>query len=456
MSWMLMFLACATDAHAEELAIPFEMYELENGLDVILAPDHSTPLVSVNTWYHVGSKDETAGLSGFAHLFEHMMFQGSASLPTDFFKPLEAVGGTVNGSTSTDRTNYYQTVPAQHLPMALFVESDRMGWLIIDQDKLDNQREVVKNERRQRYENRPYGSARIDLYAALYPSGHPYHHSTIGTHEDLENASLEDVQGFFDTWYVPNNASLVVSGDFETDATKELIAEYFGEIPAGEPVVRPDPPPHALSNTITIRQTAPVPEQRVWVAWHSPAHYADGDAELDLLSSALSSGKSSRLYQRLVQTGIAKSVSARQTSRRLTSAFIINATAAPGHDSDEVVAIIDEVLAEITGDKPTTDEEIAAARAGIESSLYRRLRTVQSKADTLNRFAYQAGDPAMLLSTTARYESLTSQQITAAAQPVFSGQRVILHIRPEKGGSNKGKSFWERLFKKSKAAGGKA
>jgi len=450
MSWLLPMLVCAQVGHAEELAIPFEQYELENGLDVILAPDHSTPIVSVNVWYHVGSKDETEGLSGFAHLFEHLMFQGSASLPTDYFEPLDAVGASVNGSTNADRTNYHDTLPAQHLPMALFVESDRMGWLLIDDDKLANQKGVVRNERRQNYENKPYGSWRIDLYAALYPKGHPYHNLTIGNHVDLEAATLEDVQNFFDTWYAPNNASLVIAGDFDPETTKEMVAEYFGNIPAGEPIVRADPPPHALTNTITIRQTARVPEQRVWVAWHSPAHFADGDAELDLLAVALGTGKGSRLYQRLVQSGVAKSVSAKQSSRLLTSTFIINAAVAPGHDTDEVVAIIDEIVDEITGDKPPTDEELMAGRAGIERALYERLRTVQSKADSLNNFNFNGGGPQKLLTYTDRFTDLTAEQLVAAAEAVFTEQRVVLHIKPEKDGSKKANGFWERLFKKEK------
>ena len=453
MSWMVPLIVCAHIARADELAIPFEQYTLDNGLSVILAPDDSTPIVSVNVWYHVGSKDETEGLSGFAHLFEHLMFQGSTSLPVDFFKPIEAVGGSINGSTNLDRTNYHETLPAQYLPLALFAESDRMGWLIIDEDRLANQKEVVRNERRQNYEIKPYGSWRLDLYAALYPKGHPYHHITIGSHQDLENATLEDVKGFFDAWYVPNNASLVIAGDLDIEATKALVAEYFGNIPAGAPIERATPPPHALTNTTTIRQTADVPEQRVWIAWHSPAHFAPGDAELDLLATALSTGKNSRLYQRLVQTGIAKSVGANQRSQLLTSVFIIDATAAPGHDTDEIVSIIDEVLAEIMSDKPPTADELAGARAGIERSLYERLRTVQSKADNLNRFLMSPDGLNGLLNYSARYAEQTPEQIVAASASLFTEQRVVLHIQPERGADNRAEGFWKKLFKKPKSEG---
>jgi len=407
----------------------------------------------VNTWYHVGSKDETEGLTGFAHLFEHLMFQGSASQPDDFFTPIDAIGGIVNGSTSTDRTNYYQTVPARHLPLALFVESDRMGWLLIDQEKLDGQRAVVRNERRQRVENRPYGRSWIDLYAALYPKGHPYHHPPIGSHEDLEAATLEDVTAFFDRWYVPNNASLVITGDLDIEPTKELVEAYFGDIPRGEPVTRTEPTPHALTNAITIRQRERVPEQRVWLAWHSPAYYADGDAELDLLASALTEGRSARLYQRLVQSGIAKTVSAHQGSRKLSSAFIISATAAPGHTTDEIVAIVDEVLAEITTDAPPTEEELAGARAGIERSFYEQLRTVQSKADLLNSSLHQTGDPRSLAVYVDRYAELDAAGVAEVGRSVFDAHRVALHIHPEaEEPEPPARSFWKKLFKGSKDA----
>jgi len=436
--------------HADDLGIPYEHYELANGLDVIIAPDHSTPIVTVNTWYHVGSKDESEGLSGFAHLFEHLMFQGSASQPTDFFVPIDAVGGAVNGTTNADRTNYYQTVPARYLPLALFLESDRMGWLIIDEERLDSQRAVVQNERRQRYENRPYGTWVLDLYAALYPEGHPYHNAPIGSHEDLENATLEDVKAFFARWYVPNNASLVIAGDVDIASTKATVASYFGDIAAGEPITRRDPPPHELANAITIRQTARVPEQRVWLAWHSPAHYADGDAELDLLATALTNGRSSRLYQRLVQTGVAKSVNARQSSRRLTSAFVISAVASPGHTTDEIVALIDETLQEITGDNPPTETEIAGARAEIESSFYHGLRTIQSKANALNGALYQTGDVAALTAYTDRYTHLGPQRVSEVGATVFAGERVALHIHPEAAeGDDPARSFWKKLFKKA-------
>jgi len=227
-------------AAAGEFDLEFERFQLDNGLDVVLLPDHSTPIVHVEVWYHVGSKDEVAGRTGFAHLFEHLMFQGSANSPGEYFTPIQGVGGDLNGTTNADRTNYYETVPARYLPLALFMESDRMGHLldVLDQGKLDNQRDVVKNERRQRYENPPYGRAFADLQGALYPEGHPYHFPTIGSHADLEAASLDDVKTFFHTWYVPNNATLVVAGDFNDwgerlDEPMQALGLHRAQAPGG-------------------------------------------------------------------------------------------------------------------------------------------------------------------------------------------------------------------------------
>jgi zinc protease len=429
----------ASVVHAEEpaaataLEIPYEQYALDNGLTVILAPDRSTPIVNVNVWYHVGSKDETTGLTGFAHLFEHLMFQGSQHAPGEYFTPLSEVGASVNGTTNVDRTNYFEQVPSEHLPLALFLESDRMGWLlpVLDQGKLDNQREVVRNERRQRYEIAPYGEAFKDLVAALHPEGHPYHHPTIGSHEDLQNASLEDVKAFFQTWYGPQNASLVIAGDFDTDKAKELVEFYFASIPAG-------PEPEALEPTTTtveakeIRQFQKVPEQKFWAAYASPRFYAAGDAELDILSSVLSAGKDSRLYKKLVlEDQIAKDISVGQVSRGLESMWMVSGTAAKGHTTDEVLAAADAVIAEVLGDKPPTAEEVDAAKAQFEAGFYQRLRTVSGKSDLLNSYNFYTGDPGFIAKDLARYLPLTSEDVVSAGKSVLSGERVVLHIWPE-------------------------
>ncbi|MBA2321488.1 MAG: insulinase family protein, partial [Deltaproteobacteria bacterium] len=384
--------------------------------------------------YHVGSKDEKPGLTGFAHLFEHLMFQGSPSSPGEFFKVMEEVGADLNGTTSFDRTNYFETVPSQYLPLALFLESDRMGWLLqtLDQGKLDNQRDVVRNERRQRYENPPYGEASMTLYAATFPDGHPYHHMPIGTHTDLQNAKLETVTDFFKTWYSPDNASVVIAGDFDPAVAKKLVEQYFGPIPKGPERTRPPAPDATLAKSVEIRQYDDVPEQKVWLGYQSPAAFAKGDAELDLLSYALSDGKDSRLVYRLVkEKGIAKDVIARQGSLALGSAFVIQATAAKGHTTDEVVAAIDEVIAELLTSKPPTAEEIDAARASFEVGYFNELQTIASKGDMLNRYNMMVGDPGYLQKDLQRYHDADPADVLAVAKEVLSKNRVALYISPK-------------------------
>ena len=431
-SWLL---ALALNAAAGDApSIPFEKYTLDNGLEVILSPDDSTPIVYVNIWYHVGSKNETEGLTGFAHLFEHLMFQGSLHSPGEYFEPLNRVGASINGTTNSERTNYFEGVPAEQLPLALFMESDRMGHLlpVLDQSKLDNQREVVRNERRQRYENRPYGEAYKDLMELTFPVGHPYHHSTIGSHEDLQNATLDDVKDFFKVWYGPQNASLVIAGDFDNDVAKELVETYFGPIPRGEEVPADPDGTAVIEESKEVRQYQDVPEQRVWISYMSPKFFADGDAELDILSSVLSSGKDSRLYKKLVmEDQIAKNISAGQSSRGLASTFIISGTAAKAHTTDEMVAAIDEVMAEVLGDKPPTDEEVMAAKASYEVGYYQRIRTISGKGDLLNNYNHHTGTPGYIGDDLARYTPLTSASVVEASKDVFDANRVVLHIWPE-------------------------
>jgi len=432
--WLGVWLIVASVANAEELELPYEQYELENGLDVILAPDRSTPIVYVNLWYHVGSRDEEPGLTGFAHLFEHLMFQGSLSWPGEYFEPLQEVGAVINGSTNPDRTNYYEKLPSHELPLALWLESDRMATLldVLDQDKLDEQRGVVRNERRQRYENPPYGEVRQYLAQATWPDGHPYQHLTIGSHEDLEAASVEDVKAFFQKWYVPNNASLVIAGDFDEAKARELVDQYFGDIPRGAEITRPEIPPATLSESKEIRKVADVPEQRMWISWISPAFYAPGDAELDLLASVLSSGKDSRLQRVLVkEKQIAKSVSAYQVSSLLGSQFIVQAVPSQGHDTDEVLAEIDAILAEVLGDRPPTDEEVDAARAGFEASFYGSIATIAGKGELLQRYNMYMGSPGYINEDVARYISATPATVTQVGKETLSSPRVVLHMLPE-------------------------
>lgn len=411
--------------------IPFEKYELENGLDVILAPDSSTPIVYVSVWYHVGSKDETEGLTGFAHLFEHLMFQGSLSLDGEYFEPLLKVGASINGTTNADRTNYYEGVPAHHLPLALFLESDRMGSLlpVLSQDKLDEQREVVKNERRQRYENPPYGEAYKDVSEALFPESHPYHHMTIGSHEDLTNASLDDVKNFFKKWYVPNNAAIVIAGDFDEATAKRLVLENFSGIPRGADPKHAEVAAPSLAENVVLRQEDDVPEDRFWMAWHTPALYAPGDAELDVLSTLLSSGKDSRLYQRIVkEKKLARSVYAGQYSGYLSSRYMIGGTPAEGHTTDEVIAEVMAMIEEVTGDKPPTEEEITTAKTNYERQFFDRIQTIQGKGELLQNYNMYHGDPGYIGQDLARYRAVTAEGVVEAAKNTFSKPHVELHI----------------------------
>ena len=335
--------------------IQFQKFVLPNGLQLILHEDHATPLVAVNIWYHVGSKNERRGRTGFAHLFEHMMFQGSEHVP-DFFKPLEQIGAALNGSTAEDRTNYWETVPRNYLELALWMESDRMGFLLpgLDQKKLDNQRDVVKNERRQVVDNQPYGRVYEILLEALYPPHHPYSWPVIGSMEDLSAASLEDVHEFFRQFYTPNNASLCIAGDFEPQHARELVEKYFGTLPPGPPLSRPRRWVPQLDSEKRIHMHDNVSLPRLYLAWHSPALFDPGDAELDMLASILSHGKNSRLYRSLVyEKQIAQDVEASQDSREIAGTFEIVATARPGHSLDELEEAIFQELERLRREPPT-------------------------------------------------------------------------------------------------------
>ncbi len=437
MSWLVALILCGSGvAVAEEskVSLPFEKYTLPNGLDVILSQDRSIPFVQVNIWYDVGSRDETPGRSGFAHLFEHLMFQGSAHMDDDYFQPLERVGAEVNGTTNTDRTNYFEGVPSDQLPLALWLESDRMGWLLpaLTQEKLDNQKEVVRNERRQSYEMRPYGEAWMWLSEAAWPEGHPYHIPTIGRHEDIEAATLEDVTAFFRTWYLPNNATLTICGDFDSDEAKALVEKYFGPIPSGPEPTRPPPPAIVpLASEVVVRKTDEVPLSKVWIAWRSPALFQAGDADLDILSSVLSDGKDSRLYKTLVRDKqIAKDIRAYQASAALGSLYVVEATAAPGHSTDEVVAEVDRVLGELRASGPTPDE-VLVSKTNWEAMFYSSLSTISTKADTLSMYNTKAGDPGYIGQDLARYLAVTPASVQAAMNTWLQPGRVVLHVQPE-------------------------
>ena len=322
------FAAPSAADEVPKVSIKPEKYALANGLEVILDEDHRTPIVTTNIWYHVGSKDEAAKRNGFAHLFEHVMFQGSKHVPEDtYFKYLEQAGATsINGTTNSDRTNYFETIPSNRLELALWLESDRMGFLLdhADQKTFESQREVVKNERRQNYENAPYGLVSMAIHEELFPKDHPYHLLTIGSPQDLDAATLDDVKSFFRQYYVPNNATLVLSGDFDKTKAKALVEKYFGPIPRGTQVPRRQPANVTHPGETRIEMEAGVELPRVYIAWPTPQFFAPGDGDLDLVSQILSGGKTSRLYKRLVyDLQIAQGVSASQSSMELASMFEI-------------------------------------------------------------------------------------------------------------------------------------
>jgi zinc protease len=420
------------------LDVPVRQFTLDNGLNVILHRDATVPIAAVNVWYHVGSANEKPGRTGFAHLFEHLMFEGSKNVPEGAFDTLlEAAGGDNNGSTNGDRTNYVIDVPANALELALFLESDRMGYLLdtTTPELVDGQRDVVKNERRQSYENRPYGMAELTLDELLWPEGHPYHWPTIGYMEDLTAASYDDVKAFFSTYYAPNNASLVVAGDIDLDATQALVEKWFAEIPRGAEVVPVAPPAAKLSGVTRKTLTDRVGLERLYLAWLTPRHFAPGDAALDLVSAVLTGGKNSRLYKRLVyELQIAQDVTAFQASAALGSQFQIVATARPGHTAAELNAVIDEELERLQREPPVA-REVERAVNQIEASFYRGMERVGGfggKADALNAYFAAGGGPDYFAEDLARYESLSPADVqAAAAQWLPRERRVELIVVPE-------------------------
>ncbi|HEY0251304.1 MAG TPA: pitrilysin family protein, partial [Kofleriaceae bacterium] len=353
----------SSTAYAGDPKIAFEKYKLPNGLEVILAPDPSIPLVAVNVWYHVGSGDEVPGKSGFAHLFEHMMFQGSKNVGSDqHFPILKKLGSDeVNGTTNTDRTNYFEVVPSNQIETGLWLESDRMSHLLelLDKDALANQIDVVRNEKRLRYDNVPYNVARNALQAALYPEGHPYRYFTIGKHEDLTTASVEDVKDFFRTWYVPANATIALVGDFDVAATKKLVDKWFGSFPAStKPKVIDIPAPVAKAQTLTVDDPFAKLRQ-VTFAWHSPAMYAPGDADLDFIATALGREGTGRLYKALVfDKQLAQNVRANQGGQGFSGTFQITVSLRTGADVAAVQKIVTDEVAKVTKEN-LTDKEMS-------------------------------------------------------------------------------------------------
>ncbi|MGD9903612.1 MAG: M16 family metallopeptidase [Vicinamibacterales bacterium] len=420
------------------LTVPYQEFTLANGLHVILHRDTSVPVVAVNVWYHAGSGHEKVGRTGFAHLFEHLMFEGSKHVPEGSFDTwLESAGANNNGSTNTDRTNYYIDGPANALELMLFLESDRMGYLLdtMSPARVDGQRDVVKNERRQSYENRPYGMAELELDTLLWPTGHPYSWSTIGSMEDLSAASHEDVQEFFRTYYAPNNASLVVAGDIDLVRTKALVEKWFSDVPAGKPVPPVAPPAAMLTGVMRKTVTDRVQLPRLYLAWLTPGLHRPGDAALDVVSSLLTSGKNSRLYKRLVyELQLAQDVQAYQASQMLGSAFYVQATARPGKTAEELQKVIDEEIDRLAATPPET-REMARALNQIEASFLRRAERVGGfggKANQLNGYYTNTGTPDFFNEDLSRYRALDAADISSAVGRYLPrDRRVEMIVLPE-------------------------
>jgi zinc protease len=432
--WLWLLLLLAAPASGQELSLPHTLFTLPNGLTVIVHEDRSTPVVAVNVWYHVGSGHELPGRTGFAHLFEHVMFEGSANVPRgEFDRWLEAAGGVSNGSTNADRTNYFETVPSNALELALWLEADRMGLLLetVTQQKLDIQRDVVKNERRQSYENRPYGMFFETAAAALYPEGHPYSWTTIGSMEDLSAASLEDVTDFFRRYYVPNNASLVVAGDVDTAEVRGHVERLFGWIPRGEEVERPSTPLPQLPATrhITLEDRITLPQ--VNLVWRTPPAMSDDEAALSALGQVLASGRNSRLYRRLVyDEQVAQNVAGYNAARLLAGDFYLRLTAKEDIPLDVLERAALEEVARLAAEPPSA-EELERVVNGIATSFVGSLEMVLRRADQLNSYYYYTGDPDYADRDLARYQALTPADLQRVAQRYLDGQnRVVISIVP--------------------------
>ncbi len=422
------------------LSLPFERHRLKNGLIVILAPDPAVPVVAVNLWYNVGSRNERSGRTGFAHLFEHMMFQGSANVPKNHhFELVERAGGSLNASTWFDRTNYYDTLPSHFLDLALWLESDRMGWLLpaMTEEKLENQRDVVLNERSQRYDNQPYGDWDERIQALVFPDDHPYRHTVIGSREDIASATLEDVEAFFRTYYLPNNAVLTLAGDIDPAAALDRVEHWFGAIPPGPP---PPPIPGRSDPGAVIGETvrevvrAKVPLPRVYLAARIPPITDPEFYVADVATSLLSDGRASRLYRRLVrERKVAKDANAYAfpltTGRTFFLAWI---TGYPGADPREMEAALSGELEELAS---ADTREVERAVALAETQLLRQTEQLASRADLLSMYQQTFGDPGRLRDEVERLRAVTPEQVHRFAERYLGpDNRALLHYLPEEEG----------------------
>ena len=414
--------------------IQFEKYKLPNGLEVILHEDHSTPIVAVDTWYHVGSGDELVGRTGFAHLFEHIMFMGSQNVPVGAFdQMLEAAGADNNGSTTEDRTNYYETLPSNALELALWLDADRMGFLLptMDLPKVNLQRDVVKNERRQRVDNQPYGRADETILAALYPKSHPYSWPVIGSMVDLSAASLADVQNFFKTYYAPNNATLTIAGDFNPAAVKTMVAKYFGSIPRGPEIKRRTTVPAVViprDTFLVLEDKVQLP--RLYYTWHSVKRFSSDDAALGVLAQVLAGDRNSRLYKKLVyDLQIAQNLSAAQNGSRLDGKFQINVTPKPGQAVGGIDRIVEAEIGNVISNG-VAPRELQRAQNVYKANFLNRLASVLGKAEVLNSYNYLVGNPDFVQQDAARYERVTAADVQRVAKTYLGRPKIVLTVVP--------------------------
>ena len=410
-------------------------YTLKNGLRVITHVDRSTPVVTVGTWYHVGSKNETPGRTGFAHLFEHMMFQGSKNYDSDYFTPLQEAGGSINGTTNEDRTWYFETMPSNFLELALFMEADRLGGLLpaMTQEKLDNQRDVVKNERRQRVDNQPYGASFEKIGEIMFPKGHPYNWSVIGSLDDLQAASMEDVKAFFRQYYTPNNTILVISGDFNEAQAKGWVEKYFGPIPQGSAITRPNPAQPKLDQAIrTVVDDPLAPFPRRYMVWHSVRQFHQDEAALNILGNILSSGRGSRLQSNLLYgKEMVSQVGAFNGTNEIGGTFQILATARPGKSLDDIEKEINLELERIKKEPPT-DAEMARAKNSIEAQRIFGLQTVLGKAGQLTNYAGYVGKPDHFQADLDRYAKVTAADVQRVANQYLTANNLVMTYNPRR------------------------
>ncbi|HEV2837372.1 MAG TPA: pitrilysin family protein [Pyrinomonadaceae bacterium] len=428
----LLIACCVAQSSLAQIKIPYETYKLPNGLTVILSVDRTTPTVAVDIWYHVGSKNEMAGRTGFAHLFEHVMFTGSGHVPYGLHDKLtEGVGGGNNGSTTNDRTNYFETIPSNYLESALWLESDRMGFLLdtLDLAKLNAQRDVVKNERRQSYDNQPYGRVSEIFSAAMYPKGHPYSWPVIGSMTDLSAAAEEDVKAFFRLYYAPNNATLAVVGDFDPAQAKAWIQKYFGDLPKGQAVQRPTVPLGKLETSKRLVYEDRVQVPRLYIQW--PTIGTRQDHGLGTMGSILTGSRTARLTKALVyDQQLASNVFAFQNSAEDVGVFQIVVIPRPEHTLTELEAAVDQVLQKFIAEGPTA-EELQRAKSGLELNFLRGLESNLGKAEQLLDGEVFYGNPGQYSIDYQKILATTTDDVKRVATRYLSGPRIVLSVVPK-------------------------